>query len=87
MRWLEQYKKKITSAEKAISVIESNQTVHIHPGCCEPEILVNALIDRGKELKNVKIVHLLTLGTADYVKAELQNNFRHIALFTGANAR
>ncbi|RKY88012.1 4-hydroxybutyrate CoA-transferase [candidate division KSB1 bacterium] len=87
MRWLELYKSKLTTAEEAIKIIESNQTVHIHPGCCEPEILVKALIERGRKLENVKIVHLLTLGTADYVKPELQKNFKHISLFTGANTR
>jgi len=87
MKWLELYKSKETSAEEAIQVIKSNQTVHIHPGCAEPELLVHALIERGEELKNVRVVHLLTMGTADYVKPELQENFKHISLFTGANTR
>jgi len=87
MRRLELFKSKETTAEKAIRVIESNQTVHIHPGCCEPEMLLKALIERAKELENVNVVHLLTMGMADYVKPELQKNFKHISLFTGANTR
>jgi acyl-CoA hydrolase len=61
--------------------------VYIHPGCAEPEALVAALIERGPQVRDVEIVHLLTLGNADYVKPEMAPHFRHNAMFIGGNVR
>lgn len=87
MRWINDYKAKRTTAEEAVKIIKSGDTVYIHPGCAEPERLVHAMVARAPELENVKVIHLLTAGTADYVKPEMAKHFRHIAFFAGANVR
>jgi acyl-CoA hydrolase len=61
--------------------------VYIHPGCAEPETLVEALIARAPVLRNVEIVHLLTLGCADYITPQMEGHFRHNAMFIGGNVR
>jgi acyl-CoA hydrolase len=61
--------------------------VYIHPGCAEPEALVEALMERAPFVKNVEIVHLLTLGTSPYSAPEMAPSFRHNALFVGGNVR
>jgi acyl-CoA hydrolase len=78
---------KLMSAEEAVSVVRSSDRVYIHSGCAEPERLVQALIRRRQELRDVEIVHLLTLGNADYVLPEMEPHFRHNAFFIGANVR
>ncbi len=78
---------KLVTAEEAVSVVESGDRVYIHSGCAEPERLVRALIQRRHELRDVEIVHLLTLGNADYVLPEMEPHFRHNAFFIGANVR
>jgi len=78
---------KLMSAEEAVSVVRSGDRVYIHSGCAEPERLVQALIRRRQELRDVEIVHLLTLGNADYVLPEMEPHFRHNAFFIGANVR
>ena len=78
---------KLMSAEEALSVVRSGDRVYIHSGCAEPERLVQALIRRRQELRDVEIVHLLTLGNADYVLPEMEPHFRHNAFFIGANVR
>jgi acyl-CoA hydrolase len=78
---------KLMSAEEAVSVVRSGDRVYIHSGCAEPEHLVQALIRRRQELRDVEIVHLLTLGNADYVLPEMEPHFRHNAFFIGANVR
>ncbi len=87
MNWMQDYQAKRTTAAEAVKIIKSNDTVYIHPGCAEPEQLVRAMVDRAPELENVKVIHLLTAGTADYVKPEMAPHFRHIAFFAGANVR
>lgn len=87
MNWLEVYHKKRCSADEAVAHIRNDQTVYIQPGCAEPEQLVRAMVRRGPQLRDVKVIHLLTAGNADYVKPEMQKHFRHVAFFAGANVR
>jgi len=61
--------------------------VYIQPGCAEPETLVEALIRRAPFVQDVEVVHLLTLGRADYVAPEMAGHFRHNAMFIGGNVR
>lgn len=85
--WLDGYRQKRVSAAEAVRVVESGDRVYIHPGAAEPDALVLALIARASELSDVEIVHLMTLGNADYVKPEMEGHFRHLAFFVGANVR
>jgi 4-hydroxybutyrate CoA-transferase len=87
MRFQESYSQKLMSAEEAVSVVRSGDRVYIHSGCAEPELLVRALISRKDELRNVEVIHLLTLGNADYVMPEMEGHFRHNAFFIGSNVR
>ncbi len=61
--------------------------MYIHPGCAEPEALVEALMERAPYVKDVEIMHLLTLGTSPYCAPEMARHFRHNALFVGGNVR
>jgi 4-hydroxybutyrate CoA-transferase len=63
------------SIQEAVSVVRSGDRVYIHSGCAEPERLVKALIRRREELHDVEVIHLLTLGNADYVLAEMEGIF------------
>ena len=61
--------------------------MYIQPGCAEPETLVEALIRRAPFVQDVEIVHMMTMGRADYVAPEMAGHFRHNAMFIGANVR
>ena len=87
MQWLQNYKKKLTTAEQALQVIKSGDNVYIHPGCAVPEILVDAMAARAEDLTDVKVHHILTVGESSYVRPGMEKHFRHNALFIGANAR
>jgi acyl-CoA hydrolase len=49
--------------------------------------LVDALVARAPFLHDVEIVHMKTLGNADYTKPEFEGRFRHRGLFLGENVR
>src|SRR5246127_692890 len=87
MSWQDEYRRKTVSPEEAVQFIRSNMRVYIHPGCAEPEALAEALMARGPFVKNVEIVHLLTLGRADYIAPQMEGHFRHNAMFIGGNVR
>jgi len=85
--WMDSYRSKQCSSDEAVRAIHSGDCVYIHPGCAEPEQLVNAMVRRAGELSGVRIMHILTLGNADYCLPEMAEHFRHIAFFSGANVR
>jgi acetyl-CoA hydrolase len=81
------YRQKFVSAEEAVSVIQSNDRVWIHPGCAVPEAVVDAMTARYMELENVQVCHLLGVGEATHVRPEMEGHFRHNAFFIGKNVR
>ena len=46
MDWSELYRQKLTTAERAVEVIRSENRVYVHPGCAAPIVLTNALLKR-----------------------------------------
>ncbi len=87
MSWIIDYEKKLKTADEALQVLRSGMRVYIQPGCAEPETLVEALLKRAPFVHDVEVVHMLTLGNADYVKPEMAGHFRHNAMFIGRNVR
>jgi len=87
MSWREEYRRKLMTAEEALRCVQSGMRVYIHPGCAEPEVLAEALARRAPFVREVEIVHLLTLGRADYIAPEMTGHFRHNAMFIGGNVR
>jgi 4-hydroxybutyrate CoA-transferase len=85
--WESEYHKKLLTADEALSGVQSGMRVYIQPGCAEPETLVEALIQRAPFVRDVEVVHLLTLGRADYVAPDMAGHFRHNAMFIGGNVR
>jgi len=78
---------KLVPAEVALRAVRSGDVVYVHPGCATPQRLLDALVGRAAELADVRIVHLMSLGRADYVAPGMEPHFRHVALFCGKNAR
>jgi 4-hydroxybutyrate CoA-transferase len=87
MNWREEYQGKCTDAERALEAVRSGNRVWIQSGCGTPSVLVKALVARASEVRDVEIVHMMTLGSADYTKPEYEGHFRHRGLFLGANVR
>lgn len=84
MMTVEQYRRKCVTAEKAVKVIKSNQVVFIEGDTGLPQRLVDAMVARAPELRNIKVVHLMVLGgKMSYLEPGMEKSFRHIAIFTG----
>jgi len=80
-------KTKFVSADEAANVIKSGDSIYVHANCSYPKTLLDSICRRYKELKDVKIIHLLSFLNAPYVAPEMEGHFRLISLFTGANVR
>jgi acyl-CoA hydrolase len=76
----------LTAAE-AVRAIKSGDRVYVHQGCAEPEPLLEAMVGRADELRDVEVVHMAMMGSGTYTRPEYRESFRHNALFIGANVR
>ncbi len=85
--WLDDYRRKVTSVEQALSHVRSCDSVYIHSNAAAPQHLIEALVKRSEELKSVKIYQLMTLGKADYALKEHAESFQVNSFFIGANVR
>ncbi|HVB63695.1 MAG TPA: acetyl-CoA hydrolase/transferase C-terminal domain-containing protein [Nitrolancea sp.] len=86
-QWAQHLRERTVSADEATGTIESGQRVFVHGACATPHALIEALVRRGNELRDVRIIHLHSEGDASYLRPEFDGVFRHEALFVGANAR
>ena len=87
MSWKEDYGAKQLSAERAIEAVRSGDRVWVQSGCGTPSVLVDALVEHAPHLRDVEIIHMMTLGTARYTRPEYEGHFRHRGLFLGPNVR
>lgn len=85
--WRRRYQHKIVSAEQAVQNIKSGDRVVIGHACGEPQVLIEALVARSPEIKDVGIVHMVAMGPAKYAQPGLEKSFRHNALFVGGTTR
>lgn len=74
-------------ARQAVTCIHSGNRVWIEPGCATPTPLVQAMVERADEFRDVEVVHMMTLGDAPYSRPEFEGHFRHNGLFLGSNVR
>lgn len=75
------------TAEEAVKVIKSGD--HLLWPCVvgAPELLIQALVKRAPELRDVRITHMYTEGYADYVLPEYAGTFHLNSFFVGGNVR
>lgn len=78
---------KITTAQEALKIVKSNDFVYIHGGAAVPEILIDALVARAPELRNVTIGHIHIEGKAAYAHPQYKDNFFVNSFFLSSNVR
>jgi len=78
---------RVVSAPEAVSVVRSGDRVYVHCAAATPSVLLDALVDRAPDLRDVTVVHLHTEGPGPHLAPEMEGHFRHRALFVGPNAR
>jgi acyl-CoA hydrolase len=87
MNWQEEYQNKCVDVAQALSAVRSGDRVWIQSGVGTPSVLVDALVARAPQVRDVEVVHMMTLGSADYTKPEYEGHFRHRGMFLGSNVR
>jgi acyl-CoA hydrolase len=78
---------RIVSPAEAVAGIQSGHEVYIQCAAATPSVLLDALVARAPELRDVGMVHLHIEGPGPHLAPEMAPHFRHRALFVGPNAR
>lgn len=78
---------RIVSPAAAVAGIRSGDQLYLHCAAATPSVLLDALVARAPELRDVRVVHLHTEGPGPHLAPEMAGHFRHRALFVGPNAR
>jgi acyl-CoA hydrolase len=75
------------SAEDAVKIIQSGNRVFIHGSAATPLHILEALQKRHKQLKQVELVSITTLGNINFNDARYKNSFFINSLFVSENNR
>jgi acyl-CoA hydrolase len=78
---------RIVSPAEAVAGIRSGHQIYVHCAAATPSVLLDALVARAPELRDVSVIHLHTEGPGPHLAPEMAGHFRHRALFIGPNAR
>ena len=83
--WTENKNRAVSPAE-AVACVRSGMNIYIHGAAATPTPLVDALSAR-RDLENVRLYHLHTIGPAPFAEKGREQEFRSVSLFTGAPLR
>ena len=78
---------RVVTAAEAVSGIASGDQLYLQCAAATPSVLLDALVARAPELRDVSVVHLHCEGPGPHLAPEMAPHFRHRALFIGPNAR
>jgi 4-hydroxybutyrate CoA-transferase len=78
---------RIVSPEEAVAGIESRDQIYVQMASAAPTVLLDALVARAPELRDVGVIHLHLEGPGPHLAPDMAPHFRHRALFIGPNAR
>jgi acyl-CoA hydrolase/RimJ/RimL family protein N-acetyltransferase len=85
--WKTKYADKVSTAAKAMRLVQSGDSVFIGSGCGQPQYLVNAMVEYCEEVRDVRIVNILTMGKAPYLDERYRGRFSLNTFFIGDNVR
>jgi 4-hydroxybutyrate CoA-transferase len=87
MSWQQMYKDRTISLEKAAGLIQSGMRVIVGSACGTPEGLIDGMLARADELRNVEIVAMVSTGKSAYARPEYSKSFRHNSFFIWTSTR
>jgi acyl-CoA hydrolase/GNAT superfamily N-acetyltransferase len=85
--WKSTYAHMVADCREAVARVRPGQRVFVGTGCAVPLALVRALAERGPELPDTEITHLVTFGEAPYAERAMARWFRVNSFFIADNVR
>ncbi|GHV53663.1 4-hydroxybutyrate CoA-transferase [Deltaproteobacteria bacterium] len=87
MSWKEIYAQKCMDADTALNLIKSGDRVVVQHAAGEPSYLVETLVQKKEQYRDVEIVHMVAMGDSPYCAEGMEKHFRHNSLFVGRTTR
>jgi 4-hydroxybutyrate CoA-transferase len=87
MSWPDLLRQRTVTAEKAVWAIHSGNRVFLTGNASVPKVIMAALVDHAKDLHDVEIAQVLTLGNPDYVAQEMAGHLRVNTMFISDDVR
>lgn len=78
---------KICSAQESVNIIESGNRVFMQGSAATPNVLLKALFERKRELRNVELVSITTIGEGLFKPEDLGGSFFLNSLFVSNHVR
>ena len=78
---------KMVSATEAVNHVQSGNKVFFQGAAMTPNLLIDALCERYRELSKVEIIQIHTHGEAKYLQQPYSEAFKLRSCFVGANVR
>jgi acyl-CoA hydrolase len=75
------------TAEEAVKVIRSGNRVFLHGGAATPHFLIQKMVERAEELRNVELISISLQGEALFTHPRYKNSFYTNSLFVSQNVR
>ena len=75
------------TADAAVARVRSGERVFIQGAAATPTPLIEALVRRAPELRDVELIHLHTEGESTYARDEYAESFRVASIFEGPSLR
>jgi len=77
----------LVSLDTAAAYVKSGDRVFVQGAAMTPNLLINAICERYRELRDVEIVSIHTDGEVLFAREPYRNSFRINTCFVGANVR
>jgi 4-hydroxybutyrate CoA-transferase len=87
MSWQQMYRDRSISLQKAAGLVQSGMRVIVGSACGTPEGLIDGMLARADELRNVEIVAMVSTGKSAYARPEYAKSFRHNSFFIWTSTR
>jgi 4-hydroxybutyrate CoA-transferase len=85
--WELPYRERRCSAEEAVQAIQSNQRVFLTGNCSVPQVVIRAFNEHARNLENVEIVQVLTIGAEGFVDPGMEGHIRVNTMFISGDVR
>lgn len=76
-----------STAEQALSIIQSKDRVFVHGSACTPLFLMRKLAEQSQRLRDVELVFITVLGDIEVQKPQYQDSFHINCMFVSAPIR
>jgi 4-hydroxybutyrate CoA-transferase len=85
MKWKAYYDSRCMTPSDAAKLIHSGDRVVLGSACGTPDTVIDAILERAGELKDVEMIAMVSSGKSAYAKPEYEGAFRHNSFFVAGS--